>query len=147
MTLKIMSLRFMKSMIPIVPQLVKERSFYVYLYPWSSCYYSLASQLPITKNQKIESQKLRSQPLKGYSLSQPCREGRLYFLFTAHPPSLSKRGSFFFSPGEYFFYSAAPPKLRPFHQITALYANPAKSPPHRIKKEQPSFDSYPFILS
>ena len=31
-------------------QLVKERSFYVYLYPWSSCYYNLASQLPIIEN-------------------------------------------------------------------------------------------------
>ena len=132
MTLKIMSLRFMKSMIPIVPQLVKERSLYVYLYPWPSCYYNLASQLLITKNQKIESQKLRSQPLTGYSLSQPCREGRLCFLFTAHPPSLPKRGSFFFLPGGYFFSSAASLKLRPFHQITALYANPAKSPPSGI---------------
>ena len=129
MTLKIMSLRFMKSMIPIVSQLVKERSFYVYLYPWSSFHYSLASQLPITKNQKIESQKLRSQPLTGCSLSQPCREGRLYFLFTAHPPSLPKRGSFFFLSGGYFFYSAATPKLRLIHKITALYANSAKSPP------------------
>ena len=128
MMLKIMSSRFMKSMIPIVHQLVKERSFYVYLYPWSSCHYSLASQLLIIKNQKIESQKLRSQPLTGYSLSQPCREGRLCFLFTAHPPSLPKRGVFSFHRGDIFFYYAAPPKLRPFHQITALYANPAKSP-------------------
>ena len=120
MTLKIMSLRFMKSMIPIVPQLVKERSFYVYLYPWSSCHYSLASQLLITKNQKIESQKLRSQPLTGYSLSQPCREGRLCFLFTAHPPSLSKRGSFFFLPGDIF--STTPPRLN--------YALFIKSPPY-----------------
>lgn len=129
MTLKIMSLRFMKSMIPIVPQLVKERSFYVYLYPWSSCHYSLASQLLITKNQKIESQKLRSQPLKGCSLSQPCREGRLCFLFTAHPPSLPKQGEFFFLPGDIFFYYASPPKLRLIYQITALYANSTKSPP------------------